>query len=56
MFESSVIEIKKNVMNSKYNIIVGILYRSPNSSLSAFNDELDKLLGIIQKEKNMPIF
>ena len=32
MFESSVIEIEKNVMNSKCNIIVGILYRSPNSS------------------------
>ena len=52
MFESSVIEIEKNVMNSKCNILVGILYRSPNSSLSAFNDELDKMLGIIQKEKN----
>ena len=36
MFESSVIEIEKNVMNSKCNIIVGILYRSPNFSLSAF--------------------
>ena len=51
MFKSSVIEIEKNVMNSKCNIIVGILYRSPNSSLSAFNDELDKMFGIIQKEK-----
>ena len=41
----------KKVINSKCSIIVGILYRSPNSSLSAFNDELDKMLSIIQKEK-----
>ena len=56
MFESSVIDLEKNVMNRKCNIIVGILYRSPNSSLSAFNDELVKMLGIIQRERNAYVF
>ena len=31
-------------------IIVGIFYRSPNSTLNIFNDSLEKLLNVIQTE------
>ena len=51
IFESSVIEIDKHGFHSRHNIIVGIFYRSPNSTLSNFNDSLEKLLNVIQKEK-----
>ena len=36
-FESLVIEFDKNVFSSKKNIIVGIFYRAPTSSLKLFN-------------------
>ena len=55
IFESSVIEIDKHVLHSRHNIIIGIVYRSPNSALSTFIDSLEKLLHVIQKERNMPI-
>ena len=51
IFESSVIKIDKHVFHSRHNIIVVIFYKSPNSTLSIFNDSLEKLLNIIQKEK-----
>ena len=56
IFESSVIEIDKHVFHSRHNIIIVIFYRSPNSALNTFNDSLEKLLNVIQKERNMPIF
>ena len=52
VFESSVIEIDKHVFHSRHNIIVDIFNRSPNSTLSIFNDSLEKLLNIIQTDKN----
>ena len=33
LFESSIIEIDKHIFHTRRNIIVGIFYRSPNSSL-----------------------
>ena len=51
IFETAFIEIEKEVFNSKYNIIIGILYRAPNSSLKTFNEKLEKLLNTLNKEK-----
>ena len=51
IFESSVIEIDKHVFHSRHNVIIGIFYRSPNSALNTFNDSIEKLLNVIQKEK-----
>ena len=51
IFESSVIEIDKHVFHNRHNIIVGIFHRSRNSTLSIFNDSLEKLFNVIQKEK-----
>ena len=36
---------------AKCNIIVGILFRTPNSSVSVCNGELDKMLSSIQEDK-----
>ena len=55
LFESSIIEIDKHIFHTRRNIIVGIFYRSPNSSLKVFNESLEKLLNEIEKEKSMPI-
>ena len=43
--------IDKHVFHSRHNVIIGIFYRSPNSALNTFNDSLEKLLNVIQKEK-----
>ena len=51
VFETVFIEIDKSVFNSKRNIIVVVIYRAPNSSLLKFNEKLEELLNIIQKEK-----
>ena len=53
-YESIVIEFDKHVFNSKRNVIFGIFYRSPNSSLKLFNEKMEKILNIIEREKNMP--
>ena len=52
IFESFVIEINKHVLHSRHNIIIGIFYRSPNSALNTYNDSLEKLPNVIQKENN----
>ena len=41
LFESSIIEIDKHIFHTRRNIIVGIFYRSPNSSLKIFNESLE---------------
>ena len=50
-FESLVIEFDKNMFGSKKNIIVGIFYRAPTSSLKIFNKKLETTLDTIQREK-----
>ena len=39
-YESIVIEFDKHVFNSKRNVIIGIFYRSPNSSLKLFHEKM----------------
>ena len=51
IFESSVIEMDKHVLHNRHNIIIGIFYRLPNLALSTFNDSLEKLFNVTQKEK-----
>ena len=38
-------------MKYNHNVIIGIIYRSPNSSASIFNKELDAILSVTQTEK-----
>ena len=50
-FESVFIEVNKAVFSTKHNVIIGVLYRAPNSCLEFFNKNLEKVLNIIKQEK-----
>ena len=56
LFESVFIEIDKNEFGSNKNIIIGVIYKPPNTSVKHFNEKLEKILGLIQKGKNMHIY
>ena len=47
--ESVFIEVEKGTLKNK-NIILGVIYRSPESSLTDFNDNLENLLIKIDRE------
>ena len=51
LFESVFIEIDKNEFGSNKNIIIGVIYKPPNTSVKHFNEKLEKILGLIQNEK-----
>ena len=52
-FESYFIEIDKNVFKLKSNVIIGALYKPPNVSIDIFNSNIETILKLIQKEKNL---
>ena len=45
------VEIDRNQLKSKYNTIIGCIYRPPSYSLQSFNDSLTNMLSILQKKK-----
>ena len=51
LFESIFIEVDKSIFKSKYNVIIGEIYRPPSSQLKTFNIELGNLLNTIEREK-----
>ena len=50
--QSLFIEVDKSVFQRKCNVIA--LYKPPSLSIDIFNKQLERVLDIIQKEKNMP--
>ena len=48
--ESLFIEIDKEVFGTSCNIVIGIIYRMPDSSVDKFSDRMNDMLNIIQKE------
>ena len=52
-FESVFVEIDKKVFNKSRNLIVGVVYRPPDTDIRKFNEVLDKCLGIIRAEKKL---
>ena len=44
-------EIDKSYLKTKYNIVIGCIYRSPSYSLKSFNDLVTDNLSILQREK-----
>ena len=52
--ESVFIEVSKNIFKKNRNIILGVIYRSPDSQLSMFNDSLENILIQIDNLKNIP--
>ena len=51
--ESVFIEIEKSVFHSNANIIMGVVYRMPDSSVDMFNERLADILNSVQKENKL---
>ena len=54
--EAAFIEIEKNIFNTKSNILVGVIYRMPNTSTSVFNDRISDVLNIVHRERKVCYF
>ena len=48
IFESTFIEIDKKEFDTNKNIIIGLIYKPPNTSVKQFNEKVEKLLSLIQ--------
>ena len=56
IFESIFIEIDKKEFETNKHIIIGLIYKPPNTSVKQFYEKFEKLLSLIQIEKNMHIY
>ena len=50
------IEIDKHVFDTTSDLVIGIIYRMPNSSIDIFNDRLNDILNIIYRERKICYF
>ena len=48
--ESIFIEIDKALFNKNRNIIIGVIYRPPNTALKLFNDDINELIDNLERE------
>ena len=48
--ESFFIEIDKDLFNKNRNVIIGVIYRPPNTDLKLFNDDINELLDTLERE------
>ena len=55
-FESCFIEIPSSQFTSGVNIIIGVLYRPPNTDVDTFNDIMNVLLSKLKNEKQKKIY
>ena len=51
--ETVFIEIDKFIFNADSNIVIGIIYRMPNSSVDVFNDHIADIMNVIQKVRKL---
>ena len=51
--ESLFIELDNNVFKTSSNIIIGIVYRIPDSSINIFNDRMTDILNTVNKENKL---
>ena len=51
--ETVFIEIDKFIFNADSNIVIGIIYRMPNSSVDVFNDRIAVIMNVIQKVRKL---
>ena len=49
--ETVFVEIDKKEYQTNRNIIIGLVYRPPSTPILKFNEQLEKLLNSIQREK-----
>ena len=54
--ETVFIEIDKSIFNKGSNIVIGVIYRIPNSSVDVFNDRISDISNVIQKEHKLCYF
>ena len=48
--EAEFIEIERNIFNTKSNILVEVINRMPNTSISMFNDRISDVLDIVYRQ------
>ena len=51
--ESMFIEIDKQLLGTKKHVIVGVVYRPPNTCMNAFNDSMSIILDKIGQENKL---
>ena len=51
--ESLFIEIDKDVFGTSSNIVIGVIYRMPDSSVDTFSDRMNDVLNTIQNERKL---
>ena len=51
--ESLFIDLDNNVFKTSSNIIIGIVYRMPDSSIDIFNDRMTDILNTVNKENKL---
>ena len=51
--ESLFIEIDKDVFGTSSNIVIGVIYRMPDSSVDIFSDRMNDVLNTIQNERKL---
>ena len=53
VLESIFIEIDKSVMQTKENVIIGTIYRPPNTDMDQFLEQMTTILETVRKEKKL---
>ena len=51
LYESIFVEIGKDVFHKNRNIIIGVIYRPPDTDLKLFNDSINDLLDTLSRER-----
>ena len=54
--ESLFIEIDKDIIGKNKNVIVGVIYRPPDTNMKQFNESIEPLLTTIKSEGKIPYF
>ncbi len=54
-FQSKFIEVDKQIWKYNRNVVIGVIYRPPFTSVSKFNEKIDELLAIISNENKWAI-
>ena len=48
--ESVFIEVEKGHQQQSSNVIIGVIYRPPNHDISSFNDKMNSIVNVVQRE------
>ena len=54
--ESVIIEVEKSIFGTSSNLVIGVIYTMPDSSVEIFNDRMNDWLNIIQRENKICYF